>query len=504
MLKTMRSSVSSWTIKALMVALILSFVSFYGWQAGQGCNPANTAAVVDGTAITSRDLESRTKNLVNAYERMGLLKGNVTPDMLLALRGNVLSAMIDEHVKSTAAQKLGLVASAEGVREAIEKQFSGEGGSFDFELYKKVLAYRLGKTPAEYEEEQARALVVQDFDRIFENTASVTDYELRLEYASKNEKVNLAAVEIDSKTLGAKAAQIETPSEDESKAYFEGHRSSYQEPENRMLEILWIGVSESVSSPKAEDDQINKAKTTLEKLKEKGESQKSFQGLASDPTVHYIKTEWLPAGGTIPGIPDGAQLLRATAALSEGAIHGPVRGFLSPNTYLIRVAGFRASVAPEFQTVRGRVQDDLLREKKSELAKKYATELLAKWRAAKKPIDLLAKSEKLTVSETGEFTRASSNRIPKVGTSATAMMEAFTRTPADPFISEPVPSGEKIYILALKNHVAPDWAKFEETKPELQKNALGEAGRARERSWTSALREKTKIQRLSDAPAPPS
>ncbi|MFH1018850.1 MAG: SurA N-terminal domain-containing protein, partial [Pseudomonadota bacterium] len=150
MLQSMRTAVSSWTIKVMLSALILSFISFYGWSAGQGCNP-HIAATVNGSTITMRDLEERFQSFLYNYRNLGLLKDDASDEVLAAIRGSVLNGMINQELKVQSAKKMGIRVPEEAVRDVIRQQFSTTKGDFDFDTYKRILAVRLHKTPATYE-----------------------------------------------------------------------------------------------------------------------------------------------------------------------------------------------------------------------------------------------------------------------------------------------------------------------------------------------------------------
>lgn len=201
MLQSMRSSVGSWSIKILLTVLVLSFVSFYGWQAGQGCNPSGVATV-NGEQITIREYQNRVRSVLENYRALGFIRGDVSEEMLGSLKDNVLTGMINERLKVRAAHKMGISASEEKVRDTIQKQFSSSGGEFDFELYKRILMNRLNTTPGAFERSYADSEIAQLFDQILEKTAWVTDQELKDTYALRNEKVNLEYVELNADQLG--------------------------------------------------------------------------------------------------------------------------------------------------------------------------------------------------------------------------------------------------------------------------------------------------------------
>ncbi len=247
----MRSSVQSWSMKILLGALVLSFVSFYGWQAGSGCQ-GNSAAEVDGEYISAEDYQLRVQMVESNYRSLGLLQDNMSDAMRDMLRRNILDSMITERVKSSAAEDLGIAPAHNAIRENIRKQFSTEDGDFDFELYQRILKYRLHKTPSEYEKAQERAHLAQEFDQLISQTAFIPEPELRTRYEQKNNTVSLWYAEATAPALGISKKKDISIQPEEVKTHFEANKQTYKLPEERDLEIIWVDVKD-LANPTQED-----------------------------------------------------------------------------------------------------------------------------------------------------------------------------------------------------------------------------------------------------------
>jgi peptidyl-prolyl cis-trans isomerase D len=249
MLKTMRSSISSLTMKVLLSALILSFISFYGWSAGGGCN-SHDAAVVNGDSISYTDVEMRLRSFIAQYKKMGLIRDDVSPEILNMIRTNVVTSMIDQRLKTQAARDLGLVPSEVAVRDMIKSQFTDEKGNFDFETYKLIVTRQLKKTPGSFERDEADALLAQSFERLMTDSAYVTSEQLKQMYAARNQKVNVTYVELDPRAV--KKLKPKEPTQNEIDEYFKQHTNNYKMPEKRKLEITWLSLAD-LSEPKDAD-----------------------------------------------------------------------------------------------------------------------------------------------------------------------------------------------------------------------------------------------------------
>ncbi len=254
MLQSMRTAISSWTVKILLAALVLSFVSFYGWQGGKELG-TGVLASVDGDSITTIDFQNRFQSMLEVYRNMGLLRGDVSEEMMKLIQGSILNGMIDERLKIRAAKEFGLVASEKQVKETIEKQFSASTGKFDFDLYKKILRARMGKNPAAFEKEQADSLLAKEFDELFEKTSFVSHQELRQTYEMRNDKVSLSFVTLDPEKLSKKIS-VPSVTEAEIKSHFETHKSQYEIPEARKMEVAWYNVNDFLEPKEYELEKI--------------------------------------------------------------------------------------------------------------------------------------------------------------------------------------------------------------------------------------------------------
>ncbi|MFH1017417.1 MAG: SurA N-terminal domain-containing protein [Pseudomonadota bacterium] len=644
MLQSMRTAVSSWTIKVMLSALILSFISFYGWSAGQGCNP-HIAATVNGDSISMRDLEERFQSFLYNYRNLGLLKDDASDEVLAAIRGSVLNGMINQELKVQSAKKMGLRVPEEAVRDVIRQQFQTSKGDFDFDTYKRILAVRLHKTPAAYEEAQYDYLLAQRFDDVLAQSAYVTTDELKQSYAVRNEKVNLSFVELDAAKVRGKLRKPAAPSTAEIAKYYKEREAAYRKPETRKLQVAWINLGdlaepadadlktqlteafpdskdeaatgprfrasqillhatvadtdakraaaetiyarvkkgerfEDVARAESEDpsrteggdvgyfgkgqmvkpfedsafalkvgeiskpvqsklgfhiikvtdkipageagvDRLKKelvyrykqgllrsrtgqeqlvarAQSALKELKAKALSTGTLKNPATPAFVHVAETGFVSDRDKVPQIPDQAQVFRTAAPLAKGAVSDPVHGLLARDLFMVRVVDIRPAVTPPIESVKNQIAADMVKQGTEGAASQYARDLLKKWIAGGKPINQLAKAEGFAVQETGEFAHEADNRIPKIGTSESAMNQAFALTEKQPWLAEPLTFKDKTYLAALKQRVPADWKKFDENREELRKVASEELAREEAQEWMISLRAHAKIHDFLD------
>lgn len=265
--------------------------------------------------------------------------------------------------------------------------------------------------------------------------------------------------------------------------------------ERLKAELKYRWTHDRLETPEGNQAITQEAQEILKGVKDKAAKAKSLADVKGDAKVRFLKTAALSASDPIPALPDGAQLVRAAQALSEGAISDPMGGFLSKNHYLVRAAKIYPPASPQYANVRAKISEDVMKERRQEALTGFARKLLKEWKDAKKPFAALAKVQKLEVRETGAFARSPLGRVPGVGVSPAAMAGAFLATAENSILADPVVSGSRIYLLALKEHMAPDWALFNKDREQLRKVAEDELGNQRVQLFTQSLRSNAKIIR---------
>ncbi len=132
----------------------------------------------------------------------------------------------------------------------------------------------------------------------------------------------------------------------------------------------------------------------------------------------------------------------------------------------------RKAISPRGRSKR-KNSGDSRNEAEKEAAKKKGEEVLKKLVQGSSFPEAITDQEKLTIKETGLFTRTNNN-IPKIGISPEMMVAAFGLSPEVPFAKEVFEVGGKIYLIKLKikEEVAPQ--EFLDKKNKIEKRYLYE------------------------------
>ncbi len=167
--------------------------------------------------------------------------------------------MLDELVRRKImvgeAERLGLVASPEEVREEIGKAgFKDAAGNFDLKRYREGVTRQYGSV-ALFENSVREDLAVQKLISFVTAGVQVADLEVQQEYERRNTEFDLTYVPVAAEELAKRVA----PSDEELQKYFEEHKTDYRvlEPQKkvRYLYVSQEKVGEKIDIP---DEELRK------------------------------------------------------------------------------------------------------------------------------------------------------------------------------------------------------------------------------------------------------
>jgi len=170
------------------------------------------------------------------------------------------------------------------------------------------------------------------------------------------------------------------------------------------------------------------------------------------------ETGLFSANTAIDGIGKVAEISQVALALKEGELARPVK--TTQGVFLFMLKERKASHLPELSQVRPQVEQAYRSERAQTLAKELADKLLAQ-ASDKKSLTKAAKDLKLTVEESGEFSRSFGFFIPRIGTSQELAEDAFSLTQEKPIADKVYTINGKYLVASLKSLTV---AKFEDLK----------------------------------------
>ncbi|MCD6187034.1 MAG: SurA N-terminal domain-containing protein [Desulfuromusa sp.] len=181
------------------------------------------------------------------------------------------------------------------------------------------------------------------------------------------------------------------------------------------------------------------------------------------------ETGFFTTDGAIDGIGKVAEINQAAFTLKESELARPVQ--TTQGIFLFTLKGRQASHLPELSKVKPTVEQAYRSEQAQSLAEELAEKLL-KLATDKKSLITAAQSLKLTVEESGDFSRSFGFFIPRIGTSQELSEEAFTLTKDAPVTTKVYTISNKFLVASLKNAEIADFALLEIADREQLRNRL--------------------------------
>jgi peptidyl-prolyl cis-trans isomerase D len=174
-LDIMRKHASSWWIKAILIAVALSFVIGFGILNRVSNEDPNRYVVrVGDTLVTPDEFNELMMNSERDYfEKYGTEMSN---DDIINTQNTIISERIDQILETKEANRLGLIVTDNEVAEYIaQDSMFQKDGEFDYETYKNFLDNYLGYSESAYESTVRQSLLTQKLREIVTDSVKVTD-----------------------------------------------------------------------------------------------------------------------------------------------------------------------------------------------------------------------------------------------------------------------------------------------------------------------------------------
>jgi len=181
------------------------------------------------------------------------------------------------------------------------------------------------------------------------------------------------------------------------------------------------------------------------------------------------ETGFFSANDAIDGIGKVAEISQAAFALKPGELARPEQ--TTQGVFLFTLKDRQASHLPELAKVKATVEQAYRTEQAQTLAKELADKLLTE-STAKKSLRAAAKNLKLSVEESGDFSRSFGSFIPHIGSSQELSEEAFSLTEAAPIATKVYTIGERYLVVSLKKAKEADLKSLDDADLSQLKNRL--------------------------------
>ena len=198
---------------------------------------------------------------------------------------------------------------------------------------------------------------------------------------------------------------------------------------------------------------------------------KDLKGYADQEGLKIVESNYFSREESPPIAGDPGEFMEEIFGLNPGEIASPK--YINESYYIIRLEDKKKSHLPSVGEAKEKIVVILKKEAQKEAAQKKGEEMLKKLIQGSPFPEAITDQEKLTIKETGLFTRTNNN-IPKIGISPEMMVAAFGLSPEAPFAKEVFAVGGKIYLIKLKikEEVTPQ--EFLDKKNKIEKRYLYE------------------------------
>jgi len=174
-LDIMRKHASSWWIKAILIAVALSFVIGFGILNRMSNDDPNRYVVRVGDSLVTPDEFNQLMmdEQRNYFEKYGV---EMSDDDIINTQDTIISERIDQILETKEANRLGISVTDSEVADYIagDSMFQKDG-EFDYETYKYFLDNYIGYSEAGYESLVRQGLLTQKIRDIVTDSVKITD-----------------------------------------------------------------------------------------------------------------------------------------------------------------------------------------------------------------------------------------------------------------------------------------------------------------------------------------
>ncbi len=488
-----------WSLGLVCLAFIIFYIPDFLRSSGADAS-GDTIATVEGQDITAGEFRRTYQAQLQAYR--SAYGGNMSEQLLkqLGIDQQILQQMVDERAALAEADRLGISVSDAEVRHRIFSMpaFQDNGGFIGEQRYQQLLRMqRPPMTAAEFEDGIRRQLTIDKLRSTLTYWLSIPDKDVEQEYRRRNDKVKLAVV-----TFTADKFRPEVSATDaEIASYFDSHKDEFRIPEKRKIKYLLIDVDAlkaKVTVPNADveraynnnieqyttpeqvrashillktegkDDAAVKAKA--EEILKQAKAGADFAELAKKYSEDEASAK---NGGDLDYFGRGRMVPefdQAAFSMEPGQISDLVK--TQYGYHIIKVVDKKAASTRSLGDVRQQIVDQLSYERAQAQAADMAERLS---KAISKPSDLdkVARSEGLSVQESGFFAR--DEPILGLGPSPEASARAFDMKPGE--VAGPVRTSRGFAFETLVSTQDPYVPKLDEVKDRVRDEVVKQKAR---------------------------
>ncbi|HXM30728.1 MAG TPA: peptidylprolyl isomerase, partial [Xanthobacteraceae bacterium] len=255
MLQVFRQGIGSWFVKGFMALLIFAFV-IWGIADVFRNFGTSTLASVGKTQIS---VESFRRLFTERLQQLSRQYGRpITPAQaqILGLDRQILGELLSESALDQKAKGLYLGISDDTLTRRIidDPAFKGPLGNFNHEYFVQILRAN-GYTEAQYVDSQRRLILRQQIARAFTGETTIPRVLGEAVQRFENEERAIEFVRLGKDQAG----QIQSPTLDQLKTYYEEHKAAFRAPEYRSLVLIALTPETLALTIEVSDEDVRQA-----------------------------------------------------------------------------------------------------------------------------------------------------------------------------------------------------------------------------------------------------
>jgi peptidyl-prolyl cis-trans isomerase D len=481
-------------------------------------------AKVNGEDITATQVRDMARQMAQRQaQQYGAQASMIMSFLIQQDTPRAAEQLIDQQAELAEARRMGLKATPQEVKDELQHghyaAYLFPGGTFIGETEYENLLQQNNLTPAVFEENVGKEILISKLGALITGGASVSDAAIHQEFVKQNTKVKFdyAVLRQDDIKKGLhpaveelqayynshlknytnsipekrkiKYAVLDTAkvqagvqvSRDDLQAYYNQHRDQYRVAEQAKVSHILIKTPLPGPDGKVDDKGVAEAQKRAEDLLKQLKAGAKFEDLAKkyseDPgsAKEGGSLGWIGKGRTVP------EFEKAAFSLPKGQISDLVKS--SYGFHIIRVDDRQDAHMKTLDEVTGEIEPVVKQQKTQEIAQKQAEDLLQ--RAKTQGLDAGAAAKGVTLVTSDFFSH--SDLVPGVGPAPQFMDAVFAAAEKTPPEMAATPQGFVVFqLLAVK---PPSTPTFEEIRARVEEQFKSERA-------TILLSQKT--QELSD------
>jgi len=486
-------------------------------------------AKVSGEDITVEQVREAARTMAQQQaQQYGANASMLMPFLMQQATQRAVEQLIDRQALLTEAQHMGLKASQQEVKDDLQHgryaSIFFPGGSFIGEAEYQGLLQQHNLTPAIFEENVGKEIVIGKLQALIDGSASVSDAAIRKEFEKQNTKVKFdyAVLKEDDIKKGLhptveelkayydshvknysnsipekrkiKYIRVDTSkvqsavlvTHDDLQAYYNQHRDQYRVPEQIKVSHIWIKMPLPGPDGKIDDKAVAAAQARAEDLLKQLKGGAKFEDVAKK---YSEDTGSANVGGSLGWIGKsqmGAEFEKAASSLPKGQISDVVKtldGF-----HIIRVDDKQDAHVKTLDEVKAEIEPIVKQQKAQEAAQKQAEDLLQQ--AKTKGLETSAAAKDVKVITSDFFSRR--DLLPGLGPAPQFMDAVFGAAEKSP--PDMAPTSQGFAVFQLLEVKPPSTPTFEEVRTKVEDQFKNERANVLLAQKTQELSDRAKSE----------